>query len=202
MKKILFLAILLISFTQLFSQKFVWGNLKVSGSTYVNKNLHVTGNIYSDSLSVGEINDSLSVPYLKADSLMATKVKDSLEVSYLKTDSLLATVINDSLTVSYLKTDSLQATTINDSLSVSYLKTDSVLLTAQNVKYVSGFTLPTGSLTDGTPTEAEITAIVGSPASKGEGYRAIIEDSDGSGLLYLIVSDGTGWNYIALTLAL
>lgn len=183
MKKILFLAVLLISFTQVFSQKFVWGDLKVSGSTYVNKNLHVTGNIYSDSLSVGDINDSLSVPYLKADSLMATQ-------------------INDSLTVSYLKTDSLKATTINDSLSVSYLKTDSVLLTAQNVKYVSGFTLPAGSLTDGTPTEAEITAIVGSPASKGEGYRAIIEDSDGSGLLYLIVSDGTGWNYIALTLAL
>ena len=147
----------------------------VYGDQHVYGNSYVTKSIYAQ--------DSISAPYIRLDSLVVSDIKDSLSVPYLKADSL-------------------QATSINDSLSVPYLKTDSVLLTAQNVKYVSGFSLPTGSLTDGTPTEAEITAIVGSPANKGTGYRAIILDSDGSGLLYLIVSDGTGWNYIALTLAL
>lgn len=60
-----------------------------------------------------------------------------------------------------------------------------------------------GSLTDGTPTAAEITAIVGVSASvAGAGFQVTIKDSDGTGLLYKVESDGTDWYYQVLTKAL
>lgn len=60
-----------------------------------------------------------------------------------------------------------------------------------------------GSLTDGTPTAAEITAIVGVSASvAGAGFQVTIKDSDGTGLLYKVESDGTDWYYTAMTKAL
>ena len=61
----------------------------------------------------------------------------------------------------------------------------------------------TGSLTDGTPTDAEIDAIVGdTPANMGAGWTVTIKDNDGSGLMYRVESDGTNWGYQALTVAL
>jgi len=63
-------------------------------------------------------------------------------------------------------------------------------------------TQPTGSLTDGAPTAAEINAILGSAATAGAGYKVTVKDSDGSGLLYIIESDGTDWYYIVTTKAL
>ena len=60
-----------------------------------------------------------------------------------------------------------------------------------------------GSLTDGIPTDAQIDAIIGTtPALKGAGYKVTIKDTDGTGLLYFIESDGTNWLYIAFTKAL
>jgi hypothetical protein len=59
-----------------------------------------------------------------------------------------------------------------------------------------------GSLTDGTPTAAEITAIVGVSASvAGAGFQVTIKDSDGTGLLYKVESDGTNWFYLVMTQA-
>lgn len=61
----------------------------------------------------------------------------------------------------------------------------------------------TGSLTDGTPTDAEIDAVVGlTPAEVGAGWKATILDSDGTALLYRIESDGTNWQYRISTIAL
>jgi hypothetical protein len=61
----------------------------------------------------------------------------------------------------------------------------------------------TGSLTDGTPTDAEIDAVVGlTPAQVGAGWTVTILDSDGSALLYRVESDGTNWQYEPLTIAL
>lgn len=61
----------------------------------------------------------------------------------------------------------------------------------------------TGSLTDGAPTDAEIDAIIGNtPAGVGAGYKVSILDSNGSGLIYLIESDGTNWQYVAMTKAI
>lgn len=58
------------------------------------------------------------------------------------------------------------------------------------------------ALTDDTPTDAEIDAATGlTPATAGPGYMTLISDSDGSGLLYRIFSDGTDWYYEALTKA-
>jgi len=59
------------------------------------------------------------------------------------------------------------------------------------------------SLTDGTPTDAEIDSATGTdPGTAGAGYRVVIKDSDGSGLLYIIESDGTDWFYTVMTKAL
>jgi len=61
----------------------------------------------------------------------------------------------------------------------------------------------TGSLTDGTPTDAEIDTITGTtPAAVGAGWSVDILDSDGSALIYRVTSDGTNWQYQALTIAL
>ena len=60
-----------------------------------------------------------------------------------------------------------------------------------------------GALTDGAPTDAEIDGITSStPAGLGAGYMFLIKDTDGSGLIYEIISDGTAWQYKVLTIAL
>lgn len=60
-----------------------------------------------------------------------------------------------------------------------------------------------GALTDGAPTDAEITAIVGTTATLvGAGYRVTIRDTTGTGLLYLVESNGTNWFYVTMTKAL
>jgi hypothetical protein len=58
-----------------------------------------------------------------------------------------------------------------------------------------------GSLTDGAPTDAELDAILGTPVSRGAGFKASVKDTNGTGLIYLVVTDGTGWYYTATTLA-
>lgn len=59
------------------------------------------------------------------------------------------------------------------------------------------------SLTDGTPTTAQITSAVGeSPSDVRAGYQATIKDTDGTGLLYKIESDGTDWFYTVMTKSL
>jgi hypothetical protein len=59
------------------------------------------------------------------------------------------------------------------------------------------------TLTDNTPTNAEIDAATGlTPATAGAGYQITIKDSDGTGLLYRIESDGTDWFYTVMTKAL
>jgi len=61
----------------------------------------------------------------------------------------------------------------------------------------------TGSLTDGAPTDAEIDTVTDTtPATVGAGWSVTILDSDGTGLLYRIESDGTNWQYQILTIAL
>lgn len=61
----------------------------------------------------------------------------------------------------------------------------------------------TGALTDGAPTAAEINTITSlTPSTAGAGYAVTIADSDGSGLLYRIESDGTSWQYLVMTKAL
>ena len=59
------------------------------------------------------------------------------------------------------------------------------------------------SLTDGAPTDAQIDAATGTtPAAAGSGWKRLILDSDGSALMYIIISDGSNWQYTALTIAL
>lgn len=60
-----------------------------------------------------------------------------------------------------------------------------------------------GALTDGAPTASEIEAITGvNAATAGAGYKTTIKDNAGTGLVYLIRSDGTDYYYLALTKAL
>ena len=58
----------------------------------------------------------------------------------------------------------------------------------------------TGALTDGAPTNAEIVAILGTAASNGAGYKAVIKDTAGTTLTYHVTCDGTNYYYVVGTL--
>lgn len=53
----------------------------------------------------------------------------------------------------------------------------------------------TSGLTDGAPTYVEITNVLGTAASRGSGFRTVIKDTNGTGLMYFVASDGTNWYY-------
>ena len=94
-------------------------------------------------------------------------------------------------------------TTITEITDISTAETDTGLVLkpdgAGGVEWANSYF--TGSLTDGAPTNAEIVAILGTAASVGAGYEAVIKDSDGSGLIYTITCDGTNFYYIVGTQA-
>lgn len=61
----------------------------------------------------------------------------------------------------------------------------------------------TGSLTPGAPTTGEINTATGTTASvAGAGYKVVIKATNGTGLLYLVESDGTNWFYTVMQKAL
>ena len=75
-----------------------------------------------------------------------------------------------------------------------------------NVVYIGDIAIMTAQvdadLTDNTPSDADITAALGMTAVvAGKNYTRIIKDTNGSGLVYLVISDGTVWQYIKLTIA-
>ena len=60
-----------------------------------------------------------------------------------------------------------------------------------------------GSLTDGAPTNTEISGIVGKSATDvGNGFKVTIMDSDGTKLLYMIESYKGDWLYVVMAKAL
>lgn len=64
-------------------------------------------------------------------------------------------------------------------------------------------TITSDTLTDGVPTEAEINAALGlTPATATRGATYIIQDADGTLLIYDVISDGTDWFYTVRTKAL
>lgn len=59
-----------------------------------------------------------------------------------------------------------------------------------------------GNLTDDTPSDAEIDAVTGlTPVIAKAGYKCTILDTNGSGCLYFVQSDGTNWQYVKMTIA-
>lgn len=53
-----------------------------------------------------------------------------------------------------------------------------------------------GSLTDGAPTDAELDAAIGStPSGVGANRKFLVKDTDGTGLYYDVISDGSNWIY-------
>jgi hypothetical protein len=71
------------------------------------------------------------------------------------------------------------------------------------IQFEDTFIAPiSAALTDDTPTDTEIDTATGeTPATAGNGYQKVIKDSNGSGLLYLVISDGTVWHYFKSTIA-
>jgi hypothetical protein len=51
------------------------------------------------------------------------------------------------------------------------------------------------------PTDAEIDAAFGTPATVGEGFRGTINDNGGNVNVWGVASTGTTWHYWAMTLA-
>jgi hypothetical protein len=92
-----------------------------------------------------------------------------------------------------VRTDVLWYDTINSVLKVY----DLVAL-----KWLPKSTQLSGVLTDGAPTSGEIDVVVGMTATEaGIGYKCTIKDTTGTGLLYLVESDGVNWEYIVMTKA-
>jgi hypothetical protein len=80
-----------------------------------------------------------------------------------------------------------------------------------NINYINGGTRryyhiypqETGALTDGAPTDAQLDTEFGFTAAQaGRGFRRTIRDTNGTGLLYIVESDGTNWFYITTVKAL
>jgi hypothetical protein len=51
------------------------------------------------------------------------------------------------------------------------------------------------------PTDAEFDSALGTPASVGAGYQCLLDDNGADTNVYLVVSNGTSWHYVALTKA-
>ena len=51
------------------------------------------------------------------------------------------------------------------------------------------------------PTDAELDGLFGTPTSVGKGFARIINDAGLNANNYLVVSNGVGWWYVALTVA-
>jgi hypothetical protein len=88
---------------------------------------------------------------------------------------------------------------LTDKAGATQLLSDSTLLTVPKIKT----TQISAALTDGTPTDTEIDTATGlTPATAGAGWECWIKDNNGSGLVYRIYSDGSGWYWFVTTLAL
>lgn len=89
-------------------------------------------------------------------------------------------------------------------LYTAFLKTNSAIKQLNDTIAADSviFNYQTGSLTDGAPTLSEINTILGSPSTKQAGFTARIKDTNGSGLIYYLVTDGSNWYWISSTLAL
>lgn len=55
--------------------------------------------------------------------------------------------------------------------------------------------------TSNPPSDAELDAAFGTPADVGAGFSVLLNDAGGSSNVYLVMSDGTKWWYVALTAA-
>lgn len=51
------------------------------------------------------------------------------------------------------------------------------------------------------PTDAELDAAFGTPATVGAGFTALLDDAGGDSNVYLVMSNGTSWWYAAMTKA-
>jgi hypothetical protein len=52
-----------------------------------------------------------------------------------------------------------------------------------------------------TPTDAELDAAFGAPATVGAGFLCLLDDAGGDAAVYLVGTNGTSWWYVALTKA-
>lgn len=90
--------------------------------------------------------------------------------------------------------------------SDGYLETDTKMtLDSTGILNVSRIKITpfSGSLSDGSPTDNELTTIIGiTPAVAGNGYFTSVKDTDGTASYYNVWSNGIAWTYTELTTAL
>lgn len=85
------------------------------------------------------------------------------------------------------------------SMGMSEVEVHKKMLLLSTLKY----NVISRTLTDNTPSDAQIdSATQTTPSAAGAGTTYIISDADGSGLLYIIISDGTNWFYSVMNKAL
>lgn len=85
-----------------------------------------------------------------------------------------------------------------DSKKIAYEKLNDAILVIDTLAYG----LVTDTVTAGTPTEAEITAALGfGPTEVVAGMKYYILDATSTNLIYIIISDGTNWQWSVMTIA-
>lgn len=76
----------------------------------------------------------------------------------------------------------------------------SIRIIGRRMEAIGGLDVSTANVSN-PPTDAELDSALGTPASVGAGYQCLLDDNGADTNVYLVVSNGTSWHYVALTKA-
>lgn len=86
--------------------------------------------------------------------------------------------------------------------SITHNQTNPVADSGKGVwQFVDGIRTKVDTSDVTTPTDAELDAAFGTPATVGSGFMALVDDNGAGTSVYLVASDGTNWWYHAMTKA-
>jgi len=76
----------------------------------------------------------------------------------------------------------------------------SIRIIGRREEAIGGLDVSTANVSN-PPTDAELDSALGTPAAVGAGYQCLLDDNGADTNVYLVVSNGTSWHYVALTKA-
>lgn len=155
--------------------------------------------LFNDSIPINTADiDGLRITGDHQLGIMVNAGKTASDATYLRLNDYTYTGKNLSYNNTYRFSDESTAIvgTYGKAYLLTYLRFDKNLIMNLTQRQLSA------ELTDNTPTDTEIDTATGlTPATAGTGWKCVIKDTNGSGLLYLIESDGTNWQYTKLAIA-
>jgi len=152
---------------------------------------------------VGNVGINTIVPKHRLSIVGSSTISDSIfnivsSIANKNRSNALQASDTSSFSVKFTKTGKL-VLDIKDEVGVTIFAIDSLHNITSNPIKVSQLSC---ALTDDTPTASELTSCAGSAVTAGTGKKRTVKDSNGSGKLYIIESDGTDWLYTVMTKSL